>query len=236
VVHSDGVASPASLLIRICDASARSLPVAGSAVSVMTEGGHRGVACATDATARALEEIQFTAGEGPGCDAFAFGRPVLVPDLNASRAPQWAAFGDVAAELRVRAVFAFPLRLGAASLGALTMYGVNVATLEGEDLARAVRLADAAAFAVLDLIVGVVAREADLAGIDGSGTRELLRAEIYQAAGMVMVQLGVTIEVAMVRVRSHAFASGRPIADVAREIVRRTLRLEADNEDVADQE
>jgi hypothetical protein len=44
-----------------------------------------------------------------------------------------------------------------------------------------------------------------------------------------MVQLGVTIEEAMVRLRSHAYVTGRVTGDVARDIVNRKLRLEADS-------
>ncbi len=220
---------------RICQTCVRSLPVTGAAVSVMTAGGHRGVVFATDEIARPLEDVQFTVSDGPGVEAFKSGRAVLVPELNGATAQSvraWPAFRDTARELGVRAVFAFPLHLGAASLGALTLYHLDGGALDGADLAAAVRLSDAAAFAVLDLIVGTTADCTDPAAADMSGEvdAEFYRSEIYQAAGMVMVQLGVSIEVAMVRLRSHAYATGRPTGDVARDVVLRRLRLEADNE------
>jgi hypothetical protein len=43
-----------------------------------------------------------------------------VPDLE--RDHTWPAFADAAAAFGVRAVFAFPLRSGSASLGTLTLY------------------------------------------------------------------------------------------------------------------
>jgi hypothetical protein len=230
----EGGRQATSLLERICLACVRSLPVTGAAVSVMTTGGHRGVVFATDGGAGPLEDVQFTASEGPGVDAFESGRAVLVPDLGSgvqSSAGGWPAFRDVAHELGVRAVFAFPLHLGAASLGALTLYHLRPGALRGPDLARAVRLSDAAAFAVLDLIVGATADgtgQPDSEAL-GDADAEFYRSEIYQAAGMLTVQLGVSIQVAMVRLRSHAFATGRPTGELAREIVRRTLRLEGDN-------
>ena len=49
---------------------------------------------------------------------------------------------------------------------------------------------------------------------------------------MLMVQLGVTIDVAMVRLRSFAFANGRSTGDVARDIVRRKLRFDRDTEPI----
>ena len=227
------------LLERICRACVASLPISGAAVSVMIPGGHRGVVFATDDTAGRIEDAQFTTGTGPGIAAFELGSVVLVPDLARIESPaddDWPAFRETADGLGVRAVFAFPLRLGAASLGALTLYHVDVCVLEGPDLGTAVRLSDAAALALLDLIVGL---------IDGAGLGEIatsttshagyFRSEVYQAAGMVMEQLGVSIEVAMVRLRSHAFATERSTAEVARDIVRRRLRLEADNDRTSEQ-
>jgi ANTAR domain len=225
---------PGSLVGRICAACVTSLPITGAAVSLMTADGHRGVVFATDDIARRLEDIQFTTGDGPGVDAFALGSAMLVPDLDGSPSPRtsaWPVFRETAEGLGVRAVFAFPLRLGAASLGVLTTYHVDPGALEGPSLATAARLCDAASLALLDLIVGIT-EDADLSdsALSLASDAEYYRLEIYQAAGMVMEQLGVSIEVAMVRLRSHAFVTGRPTGEVAREIVRRRLRLEADNE------
>lgn len=219
------------MVARICEAGVRSLPVTSVAVSVMTTGGHRGVVCATDHLARSLEDLQFTVGEGPGCQAFETGQAVLVSDLTAS--PHgWAAFREAANQLSVRAVFAFPLHLGAASFGALTAFRSEPGELAGSDLVRAVRLSGAAAVAVLDLIVGVAPGAARTDSTDDISDvpADFHRPEVYQAAGMVMEQLGVTIEVATIRLRAHAFAAGRPISEVARDVVRRKLRLQADND------
>ena len=59
----------------------------------------------------------------------------------------------------------------------------------------------------------------------------LRRAQVYQAAGMVMVQLDVSIEEATVRLHAYAFANDRAVVDVARDIVRRHLRLDDDNDE-----
>jgi hypothetical protein len=237
-VLEDGQRPPSgasdALIRQICVTCVESLPISGAAVSVMTAGGHRGVVAATDDRARQLEDIQFTVGEGPGPNAFATGFAVLVPDLGGPSMPPiyaWPAFAELSGQLGVRAVFAFPLHLGAASLGALTLYRATPGVLDGPDLARALRLSDAAAFALLDLMVVSTADNGDEPRNDSSRAddAEFFRSEIYQAAGMVMVQLGVTIEEAMVRLRSHAYVTGRVTGDVARDIVNRKLRLEADS-------
>src|SRR5258707_9727214 len=66
----------------------------------------------------ALEDVQFTLGQGPGHDAVTAGTPVLEPDLAlAGAAGRYPAFTRAAANLRGHAVFAFPLRIGAISVG-----------------------------------------------------------------------------------------------------------------------
>ena len=53
-------------------------------------------------------------------------------------------------------------------------------------------------------------------------------AEVHQATGMISVQLGVGVEEASVRLRAYAFAEHRALRDVARDVIARRLRLEAD--------
>ena len=52
--------------------------------------------------------------------------------------------------------------------------------------------------------------------------------QVHQAQGMVMVQLGVSLGSAMARLRAYAYANDRSLADVAHDIVARTLTLEKD--------
>jgi AmiR/NasT family two-component response regulator len=56
----------------------------------------------------------------------------------------------------------------------------------------------------------------------------LSRAEVSQATGMLVAQLEVEPAEALVRLRAHAFATGRSATDVARDILDRRLRLQAD--------
>jgi AmiR/NasT family two-component response regulator len=56
----------------------------------------------------------------------------------------------------------------------------------------------------------------------------LSRAEVSQATGMVMAQLGIDAAEALVRLRAHAYATDRSAVDVARDILDRRLRLEDD--------
>jgi hypothetical protein len=221
-----------SLLGRICAACVRSLPVTGAAVSLMTSAGNRATAHASDAVAAQLEDLHFDLGEGPGIDAFRDRHSVLVPDLGDRRegaSARWPALAPAARAAGAGALFAFPLQLGAAQLGVLLLYSIRPVALDPAQHARALRLADAAFYALLDQLSG--STDSDLNGHRTDDNVAFGRAQVYQAAGMVMVQLGVSIEEATVRLHAYAFANDRPLVDVARDIVSRTLRLDDDNDD-----
>jgi hypothetical protein len=49
------------------------------------------------------------------------------------------------------------------------------------------------------------------------------RAEVHQATGMIVAQLGIPAQDAFVRLRAYAFAHRRPLGDVARDVVARRL-------------
>jgi AmiR/NasT family two-component response regulator len=51
------------------------------------------------------------------------------------------------------------------------------------------------------------------------------RAEIYQATGMVLMQLEISATEALARMRAYAFAEQRLLIDVARDVVARRLRF-----------
>jgi hypothetical protein len=53
---------------------------------------------------------------------------------------------------------------------------------------------------------------------------------VHQAAGMVAVQLGVSVGQALVRLRAYAFSNDRSLADVARDVVARELRFGEPNQ------
>jgi hypothetical protein len=178
----------------------------------------------------ALEDLQFTLGQGPGLEAVATGAPVLVADLR-EQAARWPGFVPGAIELKVQAVFAFPLRIGAISVGVLTAHRAVLGPLTGAQLADALALADAVTLLLLRHAPGD-------AGDAGDGARQsgrprpgwaqpsTYRPEVHQATGMISVQLDVSLSEALVRLRAYAYGNDRPIAEVAADVVARRLRFE----------
>jgi ANTAR domain len=209
-------------LLGLCRLATRTLPASGAVVSVMT-GSLQAVAASTDALSERLDTLQTTLGEGPAVDALALRRPVLEPDLQVLP-HRWAGYSPAAIGDGVRGAFAFPLQIGAAQLGVLTVYRRGAGSLSRDVLTRALTLADRATGILLD-------GQAD-AG-PARPPRDLESAlephyVVYQAQGMTMVDLGVLPGEAMARLRAYAYAHDRPLREVAADVVAGTLRLERD--------
>jgi hypothetical protein len=93
-----------------------------------------------------------------------------------------------------------------------------------DDVAQSLTFAEIARVTVLD----GQDNAPDGAVPDGFDEAPGYRAEVFQAQGMVMVQLGVSLAEALLRMRAYAYADGRPLADIARDIVARALRFDED--------
>lgn len=211
---------------RMCRAAARELSASGVGVSVMSpQGAFTVLACSSPAS-ETIEQLQFTLGEGPCLDAYAFGRPILTPDLTHAALRQWPGYAPAAMDLGVRAVFAFPLQMGAARLGALDLFRDETGSLPQATLHRALAYTEAAMKA---LLAAQQRSEAD--ALSALGVLETAIEDsflVYQAQGMVQVQLGVSLAEAMVRLRAHSYAQDRPLNDVAADVVARRIVFEPD--------
>jgi ANTAR domain len=204
-------------------AAVRGLAVDGASVTAVGGPLAREPLFASDQVSARLEELQFTLGEGPAAADFRLGTPELVPDLDLA-AGRWPGFAPAAVAAGARALFAVPLQAGAIRVGVLSLYRAQPGPLVAGELADALVLAGIALQMVLDAAAGVNGRPGyqPLDGLSDS------RAEVYQAIGMVSVQLGVSLEEASVRLRARAFASGVPLGQLADDVVGRRLRFDPD--------
>jgi len=175
-------------------------------------------------TSAALEDAQFTLGQGPCAEAVVDGAPVLVADL-ADAAARWPAFAPAAAALGVVAVFAFPLRIGAISVGVLLAHRAAVGPLSVQQLADALALADAVTVLLVHHATPSAAGALPGAPHPGWAAPATYRAQVHQATGMISVQLNVTLTEALARLRAHAYAQDRRVAEVADDVVARRLRF-----------
>ena len=185
----------------------------------------RGSLCTTNTVSTLIEELQYGLGEGPCVDAYNLDAPVLEPDLADPVAVRWAAFGPPAVAAGVRAVFGFPLRVGAARLGALNLYRDRPGPLSDDQHADALVLADVAAKVVIAL-QGHAPPGAIAVELEAGANFQFV---VHQASGMVAAQLEVSVGEALIRLRAHAFAVDRSLTAVADDVVNRRLRFSADD-------
>jgi GAF domain-containing protein len=196
-------------------------PADGVSLSLIATGQAEGASAASEGLATMAQDLEFSLGEGPGTDAFAFGGPVLVADtVNADG--RWPHFLRAAERAGVRAVYAFPLRIGAAKLGILTLYRSKPASLSDVELATSLAVADAVTQILVGLQSGSEPETLSSALEDGAAFRSV----VHQATGVLAARLACSIEEALVRLRGAAFAAGRTLPEVAADIVSGALTIE----------
>jgi GAF domain-containing protein len=209
-----------ALAEQVCRAYVMGLDVDGAAISLLTASTSSQTLCATDATAELLEELQFSLGEGACVEAAVTGRPVLVADLHHStEVSRWPIFAAAVEEQsEVGALFAVPLQWGAINLGVLDLYRTAPGSLSDVQLRDVMSAADMAAV----MFLGLRTDPGNGVWLDHSLYG---RAEVHQATGMVLAQLGVSATDALARMRAYAFVEQRLLSDVAHDVVSRRLRF-----------
>ncbi|OJF77869.1 GAF and ANTAR domain-containing protein [Nocardia seriolae] len=202
----------------VCAACVRVLPVRRAAIVLEERDAGMQPWCASDEFAERVELAQATAGEGPAVTAVADGVPVVVTDLGVD-CEHWPGFAEaLAVNSLAGSMFAVPLRLGSIRLGAVDLYRDAVGRPGPRLLSAALHIADLVT-ASLVLATGDEAQQ---------WAQPLSSRWIHQAAGMTTAQLGIEIADAYARLRGYAFTHGLSLVEVARRVVEREIRIEAE--------
>jgi hypothetical protein len=224
-----GAGSALDAADRLCHACVDVLEVDGASISLMHEGTTRGTFGSSGEMSRTLDEFQFTFGEGPCLDAVRQGGPVLVADFNDPAERRWPAFAGALLEAGVCAVFALPVAVARAHIGALDLFRRDSGPLSSEGLVGGLLAAELAALPLLDLMTANVDWESAAQGDDGwDQLASLERVEVYQATGMIIGALGIGPAEAVVRLRAYAFAHGLTASEAAWAVVDRQVSLDSD--------
>jgi len=206
----------------VCGSARRLLEVSAVSVMVVSASAARGLTAGSDDRVDTLELLSGLLGEGPAVDAVRAGEPVLVGDLAGARG-RWPQLVPEALERGVSAMFVFPLRVGALSLGTLTLYRDVRGALSGSQRLLALRVADA----IVETVLSAQAHESSSDRLAAPIARLVERgAVIDQAVGMLTAQLDCDLVEAAVRLRAYAYAHDESLNEVARAVVERTLQLE----------
>lgn len=214
---------------RLCEACVALLDVDAVAISLVFDGVNTGTLGSSGERATEYDELQFTLGEGPCLDSVTRRAPVLVSDLSDPADQRWPLYGPAMLSMPIRGVHAVPIVVAGEYIGALDLFCERPGRLTAEHLGGAVVAAELAGVPLLDLLdTDMQAAANDPASDAWTELNVLSRAEVSQATGMLVAQLHVEPAEALLRLRAHAYATGRAATEVARDILERRVRLEAD--------
>jgi len=196
---------------RFCDAFLSVFPVGGAAVSTIGQVLGSETIAASDPVAARLDELQFDLGEGPCWDAMRSANPVLVPTIRTSGPRLWPAFTESIVTDGVSSVFAFPLSVGPLRFGAVDLSDTQTQQ----------------AGAMAEVISRHVLRRAltSIGGDENEAVSAYSRRLVHQASGVVLAQIDVSADDARLVIQGQAFASSRPMMDVAQDILDGRLRF-----------
>ena len=188
-------------------------PVSGAAVSTVGDLLGSETLSASDRLAARVDELQFDLGEGPCWDAMNKARPVLEPDIRNNPRTVWPAFSPAILDHDISSLFAFPLLVGPLRIGAVDLYSSYAVDLDHTQSKQAATMAGAVGRNILRRALDAIGGDYDDTG--NAYSRRL----IHQAAGVVLAQLRVPADDALLIIQGQAFASSRSMMEVAQDIV-----------------
>lgn len=219
-----------TLVGAVCLTTVAAIGVDGAGLSLLTSE-HRGPVCAHGAFASLGEDLQCSLGEGPCIDAFEAWELIEVTDLASREGMRWPIFSQDMAAAGVGSLASFPLRIGGARFGALTLYRSAHGELSTDQVADGYVVAQLAAH----LIVAEQARiGADLV-ISDLETGFARMEPLHQATGMIMAQLSIGAEDALARLRGAAYTAQRSVLDLAMDIIAGDVVLPRDEQSPPEQ-
>ena len=214
----EGVEGGVPLPTRLCRSAARVLDCDGAAITMAYTRPERVTLATTDDIALTLEEAQDVTGQGPGPEAFtaAAYRQMVLTDGNDADS-RWPLLRfDGVPELAPIVVHAVPLPSDGSVVGVLTLY--RRGTEDNLDLEAAEVIARAVTAALI----------ADApTPLDAQFGPWAERAEVHQATGMVVAQLGIPEEDALALLRAHAYSHDQSVASSAHAVITRQLTFSA---------
>lgn len=214
----------------LCTVAAEFMSLDGAGIALIDGGNDLTSLCTSNTAAGALMDLEMTLGEGPTVDA-SRGAAVQDTDLVGTNDSIWNAYRPEAVALGARAVFGYPVRLGAIQFGALSLYRNSPGPLDAGQASDAYLMAS---------VVGRVILATQAGGspdglVEELGGVSMLDFRVHQASGMVAVQASMSVKDALVLLRAHAYGVGCQLSDLARRVVSRATLFDPDTREWVDQ-
>lgn len=201
----------------LCATAVAVTKLSGAGITLSSPGLQFTAYCASDDVAQNLLDIEVTLGEGPGVEACHSDVALDETDLLSHGTSRWIAYAPAAVAIGARAVWGYPMRIGAIRIGALILYRNQPGPLGDLQESDSYLLASVVGRSILATRAG--ASRQDLA--DELGLSLAFDFSVHQAAGMVAVQGAMGLSDAFVTLRAHAFGSGLSMTSLAQSVVRR---------------
>lgn len=204
----------------LCSPLRAAVAMPGAVVSTLGSPMGSETVCASTKLGARIDEIQIDLGEGPSWEALRTRLPVTASDLQVDGGALWPGTWAALRELDVGALFAFPLYVSTLSIGSIALYSMTARELSDADIERMSRLAAIVSSTLLRRALNRLD-----APDDGARDEPYSRREVHQATGMVAARNSIGVDDALLLLRGHAFAAGRPVRDVAADVIARRLDL-----------
>lgn len=208
------------LLHTLVEKCAALLDASAAGIILSAGDGALEVVASTNERSRLVEILQLRAGSGPCVESFTTGHAVSIPDIDLL-GDKWPRFQSGALEQGFASMHAVPLRLRDTTIGSLNLFWDRIGGLSDVDTLAVQALADVATIGILQ---ERAIRESDV-------VRQQLqyalssRVMIEQAKGVIAYINDVHMGDAFTLIRDYARRNGVPLADVAEQIVNRTLKF-----------
>ncbi|MFJ9037236.1 GAF domain-containing protein [Streptomyces sp. NPDC102406] len=205
---------------RLCEAVRKSVSMDAATLSLFTDTPHRQLLWATSDAALRLERLQFGVGEGPCVTAARTGDKVIVNDLHAD-VTQWPVFGSCAQEqlADVGAVYAFPLRIDEGrTLGAIDVLRHEAMAPDPDLIQKGVIATRAAGRALLNTYQATV-EQGGLPLWEPEDILDSYWGPTHAAVGALVVELDITAEEALSRLRARAFGTERSLPKISDDVL-----------------
>lgn len=204
----------------LCSPLRAAVAMPGAVVSTLGSPMGSETVCASTKLGARIDEIQIDLGEGPSWEALRTRLPVPASDLQVDGGALWPGTWAALRELDVGALFAFPLYVSTLGIGSIALYSMTARELSDADIERMSRLAAIVSSTLLRRALNRLD-----APDDGARDEPYSRREVHQATGMVAARNSIGVDDALLLLRGHAFAAGRPVRDVAADVIARRLDL-----------
>lgn len=201
---------------RLCEATRRMLDADGVALGLMTSTDSAVVVASTGGVADQLDDLEEVVGEGPTRDAYR-DRSIQIGRFGEHGDGRWSLMHEHGRRLGFEGMLmAVPLRAGDEVIGTITAHW--------HDPQASV---DVVAAEFLGVAIGAALLQDPSLGGRGEIYAEVWssRAQIHQATGMIVSQVGVHPEDALALLRGQAFAKNTTLLDVAQQIVERRINF-----------